>query len=212
MMTMRFVAFLIPFVLAIATLAPAGAAQVLLNEILADPNSDWDGDGAVNSKSDEWVEITNTGSTTVNLGDYRLSDLSAGMDFRFALSGNLGPGETRAFLGAEVVVWQEANGVSTFGLSLNNSGDTVYLYRIAGSDTSAVDSYAYGTNQVKDDRSVGRHPDGGAAWVIFDGMNPYTGSDYEVASGCRPSLGAIAACPTPTELSTWGRVKTRYSD
>jgi hypothetical protein len=195
MMTMRFVAFLIPFVLAIATLAPAGAAQVLLNEILADPNSDWDGDGAVNSKSDEWVEITNTGSTTVNLGDC-----------------NLGPGETRAFLGAEVVVWQEANGVSTFGLSLNNSGDTVYLYRIAGSDTSAVDSYAYGTNQVKDDRSVGRHPDGGAAWVIFDGMNPYTGSDYEVASGCRPSLGAIAACPTPTELSTWGRVKTRYSD
>jgi hypothetical protein len=212
MMTMRFVAFLIPFIFAIAALAPAGAAQVLLNEIVADPNSDWDGDGTVNSKSDEWVEIINTGSSAVNLGAYRISDASAGMDFRFALNGNLGPGETLVFFGAEVVAWQEANGISTFGLSLNNSGDTVYLYRIAGADTSAVDSYAYATNQVKDDRSVGRRPDGGVSWVIFDGLNPYTGSDYTVASGCRPSPGAPANCPSPTEVSTWGKVKSKYDD
>jgi len=212
MMMMRFVAFLLPFVFAFAALAPAGTAQVLLNEILADPNSDWDNDGALSSKLDEWVEVVNTGSSTVDLAAYRISDASAGTEFRFGLSGTLPPGGTRVFYGTEVVAWQSANGVSTYGFSLNNSGDTVYLYRIAGADTSVADSYSYATQQVQDDRAVGRLPDGGVAWVIFDALNPYTGDDHPVASSCRPSPGAKAVCPTPAELSSWGRVKAQYSN
>ena len=209
---MRFGAFLLPFLCVFAALAPAGAAQVKLNEILADPNSDWDNDGGVSSKLDEWVEVFNPGPTTVDLAAYRITDASAGTEFRFAPSGMLPPGETRVFYGSEVVAWQSANGVSTYGLSLNNSGDTVYLYRIAGTDTSVADSYTYATQQVQDDRAVGRLPDGDATWVIFDALNAYAGSDYPVASGCRPSPGAKAVCPTPAEMSSWGRVKAKYSN
>jgi len=212
MMKMRIVAFFVPFFVAITVLAPAGAAQVVLNEILADPNSDWDGDGAVSSKLDEWVEVINAGSGSVDLGLYRITDASAGIEFRFALSGTLAPGETRVFLGAEVVAWQSANGVSTYGLSLNNAGDTVSLYRISGTDTSVVDSYVYVGTQVADDRAVGRLPDGEATWVIFDALNPYSGSDFPVADGCRPSPGEKAGCPTPVEYSTWGRVKSHFSN
>ena len=129
----RFVAFLLLFFGALSSLAPAGAAQVKLNEMIADPNSDWDGDGVVNSKLDEWVEIINTSSNTVDLGVYRITDLSAGKAFRFALSGTIAPGQTRVIFGAEVVAWQNANSVSAFGFSLNNGGDTGYLYR-RGSD------------------------------------------------------------------------------
>jgi hypothetical protein len=210
-MMMRFVAFLLPFIVAFAVLAPAGSAQVLLNEILADPASDWDNDGSVSSKLDEWVEVINAGAIAVDLAAYRLSDTSAGTSFRFALTGTLAPGATRVFYGAEVVAWQTANGVSAYGLSLNNGGDTVSLYRIAGVDTSVVDSYSYVTAQVADDRAVGRLPDGAALWVIFDALNAYGGSDFPVASGCRPSPGITAACPTPAELSSWGRVKSQYS-
>lgn len=208
---MRFVAFLLPFIIAFAALAPAGSAQVLLNEILADPASDWDNDGSVSSKLDEWVEVINAGAIAVDLADYRLSDTSAGTSFRFALTGALAPGATRVFYGAEVVAWQTANGVSAYGLSLNNGGDTVSLYRIAGVDTSVTDSYSYVTAQVADDRAVGRLPDGAALWVIFDALNAYSGSDFPVASGCRPSPGITAGCPTPAELSSWGRVKAQYS-
>jgi hypothetical protein len=197
---MRFVAFLLPFVFIFAALAPAGAAQVKLNEILADPNSDWDSDGSLSSKLDEWVEVINTGTST------------AGTAFRFALSGTLAPGETRVFYGSQVVAWQSSHGVSTLGLSLNNSGDTVTLYRITGSDTSLADSYAYATQQVQDDRAVGRLPDGSPDWMIFDALNAYSGSDYEVASGCSPSPGAKAGCPTPAKTSSWGRVKSQYSN
>lgn len=209
---MRFVAFLLPFVFVFAALAPAGVAQIKLNEILADPNSDWDGDGSVSSKLDEWVEVINTGGSSVDLAAYRITDASAGVEFRFGLSGTLSPGEKRVYYGAEVVAWQSANGVSTFGLSLNNAGDTVYLYRIGGADTSLADSYTYASQQVQDDRAVGRLPDGDATWVIFDALNPYTGGDYPVASGCSPSPGATAGCPTPTKQSSWGRLKAQYSN
>jgi hypothetical protein len=211
MMMKRFVAFLLLFFGALSSLAPAGAAQVKLNEMIADPSSDWDSDGLVNSKLDEWVEIINTSSNTVDLGVYRITDQSAGTAFRFALSGTIAPGQTRVIFGAEVVAWQNANSVSAYGLSLNNGGDTVYLYRIAGTDTTAIDSYAYATSQVADDRAIGRLPDGGETWVIFDALNPYKGSDYPVATGCLPSPGGFANCPAPTEASTWGNVKSKFS-
>ena len=210
-MMKRFVAFLLLFFGALSSLAPDGAAQVKLNEIIADPNSDWDSDGVVNSKLDEWVEIINTGSNTVDLGVYRITDQSAGKVFRFALSGSIAPGETRVIYGTQVVAWQTANGVSAFGFSLNNSGDTVYLYRITGTDTTAIDSYAYASSQITDDRAVGRLPDGGEPWVIFDALNSYKGDDYPVAAGCLPSPGGFANCPTPTKASTWGNVKSKFS-
>lgn len=208
---MRYVAFLLIGFLALASLAPTGAAQIKLNEILADPNSDWDGDGTTNSKLDEWVEITNVGASSVDLSAYRITDESAGYDWRFALSGTLAPGAIRVFYGTEVVAWQNANGVSAFGLSLNNSGDTVYLCKIDASDTTVVDSYTYVSNEAKDDRSVGRFPDGSGAWVLFDGLNPYTGSSPPQATGCFPSPGTATGCQTPVEMSTWGSMKSRYS-
>ena len=52
---MRYVAFFFSALLALAFLSPIASAQVQLNEILADPASDWDGDGSVNSKSYNFV-------------------------------------------------------------------------------------------------------------------------------------------------------------
>lgn len=207
---MRYVAFFFAVVFVLASLAPTGAAQVRLNEIMADPDSDWDGDGVTGSKEDEWVEVANVGNSTVDLSSYRLTDLSAGTDFRFALSGTLAPGAVTVFYGSAVVAWQKANGVSAFGLSLNNSGDTVYLYSVNGSDTTVVDSYAYSTNEVQDNRAVGRLPGGTGDWVIFDALNPYTGSDF-VATGCAPSPGGPTDCATPSKEMSWGRVKSHYA-
>jgi hypothetical protein len=210
MMTMRYVAFLFVTLFVLTSLAPIGAAQVRLNEIMADPDTDWDGDGITDSKNDEWVEIANTGGATVNLANYRLSDLSAGTEFRFALSGSLAPGEVAVFFGSAVVAWQQANGVSSFGLSFNNSGDTVYLYSIAGGDTTVADSYAYTTNEVRDNRAVGRMPSGIGPWVLFDGLNPYTGTEL-TATGCVPSPGGMTDCATATQELSWGQVKSRYA-
>jgi len=206
---MKFVAFFC-LILISTVLAVDCTAQIVLNEILADPASDWDGDGEIDSKTDEWIEITNTGSTTVDLTGYRIGDLSGGTVWRFAFSGSIGASEIRVVYGSEVVQWQTDNGVSTYGLSLNNAGDTVSLYRIMGTDTAVVDDYAYSSHEVLDDRSVGRRPDGTGPWMLFDGLNPYTGSLPPESTGCTPSPGTPTACTTPVHEFTWGAVKNLY--
>ncbi len=117
------------------------------------------------------------------------------------------------FFGSEVTAWQVANGVGAFGLSLNNSGDTVYLYDVSGAAPDLVDSRSYGSAETADDRAIGRVPVGTGVWVIFDALNPYSGSAL-VATGCMPSPGAVIECsvPVPVETSSWGTVKSNYDN
>ncbi len=207
---MKYVAFFLLCLCVVVSLAPASEAQIRLNEILGDPGTDWNGDGTVDSKLDEWVEIVNIGSSAVDLSKFRISDASAATDFRFALSGMIGPGETKVYFGSDVVAWQAANGVSQLGLSLNNNGDTVFLYEVNGTDVAVNDTRTYATAEVADDRSTGRMPHGTGEWVIFDAMNPYGGAQPPTPTGCAPSPGQIPSCPTPTHSSTWGKIKALY--
>lgn len=189
-------------------------AQIRLNEIVADPASDWNADGAVNSRSDEWVEIVNVGASAVDLSFYRLGDLSGGTDWRYGFTGSIMPGEVRIVYGSDAVQWQIDNGYPAFGLSLNNAGDTVFLFRLAGKDTVVVDQYAYRAFEVEDDRAIGRDPDGTGDWVIFDALNPYGGSTPPFGNDCVPTPGRTNVCSdsVPVEDSTWGAVKALYSD
>ncbi len=189
----------------------AGSAQVRLNEILADPGLDWDGDGTVAARTDEWVEIVNVGTTQVDLSCYRLADASGGLRWRYGFSGVLDPRETRVVYGSESVAWERANGFPAFGLSLNNDGDTVFLYDLQTGDTVIVDQTTYRTFQVLDDRSTGRSPDGDGPWVVFDGLNPYQGNTPPLGTGCTPSPGAANCLPqVPVEDTTWGAIKELY--
>lgn len=187
-------------------------AQVRLNEILADPVGDWDGDGTVSSKNDEWVEIVNAGTSTVDLSCFRLGDLSGGYTWRFGFGGTLAPGQVLVVYGSDAVAWQGVNGFPSFGLSLNNGGDTVFLYDVAGPDTVIVDEYAYQSFEVLDDRSTGRFPDGADNWAVFDALNPYGGTTPPLGNGCAPSPGSSNVCgdPLPVERSTWGSIKELY--
>lgn len=207
---MKYVAVFFSAILCVMGLASTGHAQLHLNEILADPATDWNGDGTVDSKLDEWIEIINTGTAPVDLSTYRISDASAATSYRFALSGTLAPGQVKVYFGSDAVAWQAANGVSQLGLSLNNAGDAVFLYDAAGTTPDIEDSYTFATAEVLDDRSVGRMPNGNGNWVIFDGLNPYKGAQPPNPTGCSPSPGEAAQCPTPTQASTWGGVKSLY--
>ena len=197
-------------------LAPIGlaqtcSAQIRVNEILADPGFDWNGDGTVSSRDDEWVEIVNAGSTPVVLDEYRLTD-AASTSFRFGFSGTLSPGAVRVVYGSASVAWESANGQSSVGLSLNNTGDTVQIWRVAGIDTLLVDSYTYAAFEVLDDRSTARMPDGGPTWVLFDARTPYTGTTPPLGTGCPPTPGGSNACPTAVESVEWGAIKRLYGD
>jgi hypothetical protein len=193
-----------------ATAVPACADPPLaLNEILPGPARDWDGSGTFSSRDDEWVELLNPGAGALDLTGYFLTDGDSIP--RFALSGTLAAGARLVVYGKNAFDWERATGHPAFGLSLSNSGDQVILWRVAGAETTLVERYAYRSHEAAADRAIGRLPEGGGEWALFDGLNPYTGTLLPQGNGCDPTPGAPNLCEsTPTRAVSWGRVKTLY--
>ncbi|HVP57639.1 MAG TPA: lamin tail domain-containing protein [bacterium] len=157
-------------------------ASLRINEILPAPQSDWDGDLLIDSKKDEWVEISNDGPASVDLTGYLLLN-GDGRTPVYGFSGSLAAGGHLLVRGDDALAWEAANGEAAIGLSLNNSGDIVWLAALAGSDTSVVDSLEFAASSVGYDVSLGRMPDGNGAWAIFDHFAPMGGNGQDPTPG-----------------------------
>jgi hypothetical protein len=123
-----------------ASAAPRSAGampDVRLSEILAGPSKDWDGSGTFSSRDDEWIEIVNGGATPADLTPYFVTDGDSIP--RFGFTGTLAPGAVLLVTGAASVAWERATSHPVFGLSLGNTGDSVLLWKVTGSDTTLVD-------------------------------------------------------------------------
>lgn len=205
---MRTVPLAVMFALSfLVTVLPASApAQVVLNELMPDPASDWsptDGDEEYNSVEDEWIEVFNSGSVAVDVTGWRLRDAVSDSSWRFGFSGVLEPGEFFVVYGNEAYQWEETNGYPKYGLSMNNSGDTMTL--VSADLVTVVDLVSYDGSDIGDDRSWGRVPDGSSVWACIDGLNPASppGTGFPPTPG-EPNVGA------PVELHDWGRIKAAF--
>jgi hypothetical protein len=205
-----------PYLMALALIAVApvvALAALSLNEIMADPASDWDGDGAYDFKNDEWVELYNPGPGSVDLGAYGLSDETGYRTYGFEPATMLGVGDVLVIYGSQSVAWQAAHGISQYGFKMSNDGDTVALWRYAGGDTVMVDTRVFNTYEAEDDRSTGRNPDGTGEWQIFDSLNPYGGTTPPLGNDLPPTPGHpnLGGDPPVDAVSgTWGRMKSLF--
>lgn len=187
-------------------------AELRIAEVLSSPASDWNGDGEIDFKNDEWVEIVNDGPQVESLDGVYLRD-GLGDTYHYGFSGSLAPGAVLVVYGSDSVAWQAANDAGSSGLSLNNSGDRVELWRdlaeprvLEALDTLDVPAHAAGT-----ERSLALDPVSGG-WVIHDALGPYTGEIAPLGTGCSPSPGLLNACDSvvPTDATRWGRLKSEY--
>jgi Lamin Tail Domain len=189
--------------------APQAPADLRLSEILASPARDWDGDGAFVARQDEWVELRNEGSVAISLGSYYLSDNDS--TIRIVPVGVLQPGAVVVVTGRMAEDWQRFAGRTVTGLSLNNSGDTVRLFHMGPTDTVEVDTKAYNGIEGGTDRSTGTIGEGSSSsWVLFDGLNRYTGSGQPPGTGCQPTPGLTNDCTLDVQSTTWGKIKMRF--
>jgi len=204
----RCLPFLLPVVLALA-LPSLAAASLALNEIMADPDSDWDGDGEYDYKDDEWVELYNCGPEAIDLEPYRLSDDEGLWTYGFESGATLAPGEALVIYGSQSVLWQQDHAQPQYGFKMSNDGDTVILWEFTADDTLLVDTHTFNTYEAEDDRSTGRNPDGIGAWEIFDALNPYSGSTppYGNDLGPTPGYPNFGDPPVAAGQTTWGRMK-----
>jgi predicted extracellular nuclease len=143
------------------TAFPPPPVTLVINEILADPDSllgDANGDGVVNTSDDEFVEIVNAGAADVNLGSWTLSD---GVSVRHTF-----PANTLLHPSCAIVIFAGGTPTGAFGgslvqtttsgaLGLNNTGDTVTLSDV---NQTPVVAYTYGS-EGGNNTSLTRDPD-----------------------------------------------------
>ncbi|MDP9353021.1 MAG: lamin tail domain-containing protein, partial [Chloroflexota bacterium] len=126
------------------TTTPYPHVEIYVNEVLSQPDTDWNGDGSVDT-NDEWVELYNKGDSDVDLDEWVIDD---------------GPGGSDPFMLRSLFIRSDGYFVlfsSATGLRLNDSGDQVRLYR---SDGALADDLH--VPPLDPDQSVGRYPDGGS--------------------------------------------------
>lgn len=205
-MMFRFLFQITLFIAVSAAMTGISSGQVLINEYMPDPARDWDGDGAYDYRSDEWVEIINTGDSSVDLNTFLLRDAGDQVLWRYGFSGYLAPGETRVVYGSDAVAWEESNGFPAYGLSLNNAGDEIILCRVMEAETLVVDTAGFGRSAV-DDRSIGRTLADAGIWAIYDAWNPCSDSCSPPGNGCIPTPGEVNDCITSVAERSWGSIK-----
>lgn len=177
--------------------APGRApATVLITEILADPpagiEGDANGDGQRDTYADEFVELHNVASDSIDISAWSLSDDDTDADrrFRFPPGTLLAPGARAVLFGGGIV-----DGPRGFvddgriGNGLSNGGDVVILRNAAGDTVDAV----FGSNWPAD-RATVRVPLNcplSCDWQPHPGDNAYspgTAAGTEAASPQPPPL------------------------
>jgi len=165
------------------TFAPTPVPAAVINEILARPGSDWNGDDVVNN-SDDFIEVENLGLGIATLTNWRLSVTPNNSISTYCLpSLKLNPNERRVFFGL------------TTHLQLEDSGDTVNL-----TDSHGVieDAFTYPALLQLDD-SWCRIRDGIGNWQ--DGCFPTPGFENALSgilpAPLPPQPGQEAACLLP---------------
>lgn len=120
-------------------------AAIVINEVLADPAADADGDGAVSATKDEFVELANTDAVFVSLANWTLSDAVT----------------VRHTFGADASIAGYGFLTVFGGLALNNTGDAVTL---KDASQAVIDSVVFGPEGGKD-VSLTRSPDGSGLFI-----------------------------------------------
>ncbi len=173
---------------------PLPAGSVLINEIA------WSGTAA--SSSDEWIELHNPGSETVNLSGWTLSD---GGDIHISLAGEI------AAFGFFLLERTDDNCVSDIAAqqiysgNLNNSGERLFLYDAAGHliDSANGDGGGWPAGESVSHRSMERRggADRSGNWGTFTG---YYGRGRDAGGGpVAGTPGTTNSLFFPTPVPTW---------
>jgi phosphatidylserine/phosphatidylglycerophosphate/cardiolipin synthase-like enzyme len=143
--------------------------DIVINEFLPSPLSDWNGDFDYDS-NDEWIELYNFGGSVVNIGGWVIDDIpgfSGSSDpYTIPMGNYIEPGGFLVFFGNET------------GVVLNDfGGDNVTLLNENG---AVIDTYHF--SDTSDDTAQGRFPDGFGDWKNFLLPTPGEENVYPVDS------------------------------
>jgi hypothetical protein len=158
---------------------------VVINEFLPHPQTDWNGDGSVNTE-DEFIELINVSTDSVNLKGWKLGDSSGSYTLTDL---TLTPRQIVVFFHAKT------------GLTLSDAGDTV---RLLNSSSRIMDVYTYPV-VTSVDRAWCRLPDGSGSMAftclpspgkpnVSAGIGKSTLTTTPEAAAVKNSAATLAVC------------------
>lgn len=187
------------------------SAQIVINELLYDPSpgNDVNGDGNASTSEDEFVEVVNTGESTVDIGNYTITDAS-GNTFTFPEGTMIASNEAiLVFNGGAPAA--TINGAIVFiGCpSLNNGGDTITLFDAAANQ---LDQVVWTSSGVSADESYNRSPDLFGSFVPHSTVPGAIGTESpgtSVSGGSfDSSLPEMSISPSTSSISESGAGST----
>ena len=122
----------------------------------------------------DWIEIYNSGSTSIDLNGYGLSDDSLNLHKWIFPSRTIAPGEFLLVF-ASGKDRKESGEVSAYmhtNFKIDRKGENIFL-----TDDSRKICDRVATGEIPVDFSLGRYPDGDAEWVIFAQPTPADGPE-----------------------------------
>jgi hypothetical protein len=207
---------LIPVLSSILLMMSNADASVLINEVLADPDSDpvlgdANLDGVRSGIDDEFVEIVNASTSSVDLSGWSINDESA-LRYTFPSGTVLQPydvfllfgGGSPTFDGSSSVVNDALNllpesvliDTAPAGLGLNNTGDTVSLL---DDSSNVIDSFTYGA-EGGNDQSLTRSPDLTGAFALHSTASGSGGAIFSPGTMVDQSF---FSAPVPIPPAAW---------
>lgn len=122
-------------------------AQIIINEVLADPASDnvlgdANGDGIRNSTEDEFIELLNISDSTVNLSNWEIHD-AVSVRHIFSEGTVIEAGKALVIFGGNApseIGGSKSIDASTGNLALNNAGDSLSLLN---QDKVVINTFVY---------------------------------------------------------------------
>ncbi len=137
--------------------------ELVINEFMAD------NDGVIMDQHgdyEDWIEIYNTTTDSIFLGDYFLTD-DATDPMQFTM-----PSEYIAAKGFKLI-WASGDitkGTNHANFKLSKSGEEIGLYKKNGTTVDTTDYILFGTQNT--DESYGREYDASPTWMVFTTSTP----------------------------------------
>jgi hypothetical protein len=128
--------------------------DLIINEVLGDPDSDANEDGTYDYSDDEFIEFYNIGSAPLDISGYTISD-NSGLKHTFPANSVINPSEFLIVFGGGVLNNFTGNAqlASSGSIGITNGGDILTVKNVAGAEV-LVFTYTSTNNQ-----SLCRQPD-----------------------------------------------------
>ena len=161
---------------------PVEPGELYINEFMADNDATIE-DPDDTGKFEDWIEIYNPGTESVDLsGIYLTDDVTDPTQWQFA------DGTTIA-AGGYLVIWADNDtdqGDTHASFKLSADGETIALYNTDGA--TLIDSVEFDAQET--DISYGRYPDGSETFVSMSTPTPGSANVYNTGSNVAPTADA----------------------